>query len=46
MLGVEMEANNVNNQYNDRNIGFKVYYDGMVTFYVHLNLDCHTFIFK
>ena len=25
-------------------MGFKVLYDGMVTFYVHLNLAYHTFI--
>ena len=32
------------NRYNDHNIGFKVFYDGIVIFYVHLNLDHHTFI--
>ena len=34
------------NQYNDRNIRCQVFYDCIVIFYVHLNLDYHTFIFK
>ena len=36
----------INNQYNDQNLGLKVFYDGMVMFYVHLNLHYHTFILK
>ena len=35
-----------NNQYNDLNIGFKVFYGCIVTFDVYLNLDYHTFILK
>ena len=26
-------------------MGFKVFYDGMVMFYVHLHLDYHTFFY-
>ena len=33
------------NQYNDRNIGFIVFDDGTVAFYVDLNLDYHIFIY-
>ena len=35
---------NVINQYNDRNIGFKVFYHGMVMFYVNLNLEYNIYI--
>ena len=35
---------NVFNQYNDLNIGFKVFYHGMAMFYVNLNLEYHIFI--
>ena len=37
---------NVINQYNDCNVGFKVFYDCIVMFYAHFNLHYHTFIFK
>ena len=37
---------NVINQYNDCHMGFKVLYDGIVTRYVNLNLDYHTFMLK
>ena len=35
---------NVINQYNGRNIGFTVFYDGIATFNVHLNLDYHVYL--
>ena len=51
MLGVENDDKsqiffkiNVLNQFNDRNIGFKVFDHGMVMFYVNLNLEYHIFI--
>ena len=34
------------NRYNDRNIGLKVFYNCMVLFDVHLNLDYDIFIYK
>ena len=37
---------NVVNQYNDQNIGFKVFYHGSAMLDVNLNLDYHIFILK
>ena len=35
----------VNNQYNECNTGFMVFYDCIVTLYFHFNLDYHSFIY-
>ena len=35
-----------NNQYNDLNTGFKVFYDRIVKLYVHFNVDSHTYKIK
>ena len=43
-LGVENNGKSKINQYNDRNLGFKVFYHGVVMFYFNLILNYYIFI--